>query len=304
MTGDAAAVALVPKSLRNPYFESCRRGAEEAARERGFRLLWDGPALSDAAAQVARVDAWVREGVSAIGASVEDAAVVSPALRRARAAGVRVLTWDADGDADSREFAIVPTTAEALAQALAFEAGRMLGGPGEIAVITSTATAPNQKAWHDALTARLSREFPGVSVAETATCQDVEETAARETARILSTHPGVRVIVGLCAPAVPGAARARREAGRREVRITGVSFPAACRKDIEDGWVDSLVTWSPRNLGYLAAWAAHTLATGDLVPGSLTLKAGRLGNVIVDGDRVRLGRLHIVTRGNLQSFED
>ena len=110
------------------------------------------------------------------------------------------------------------------------------------------------------------------------------------------------MIVGLCAPAVPGA-RARREAGRREVRITGFR-PAACRKDIEDGWVDSLVTWSPRNLGYLAAWAAHALATGDLVPGSLTLKAGRLGNVIVDGDRVRLGRLHIVTRGNLQSFED
>jgi ABC-type sugar transport system substrate-binding protein len=246
----------------------------------------------------------VREGVAAIGASVEDAAVVSPALRRARAAGVPVLTWDADGDADARSFTIVPTTAEALAQALAFEAGRMLGGPGEIAVITSTATAPNQKAWHDALTARLSREFPGVSVAETAACQDIEENAARETARILSTWPGVRAIVGLCAPAVPGAARARRESGRRDVRITGVSFPAACRKDIEEGWVDSLVTWSPRKLGYLAAWAAGALVGNELAPGALTLKAGRLGNVIVDADRVRLGRLHIVTRGNLHSFDD
>ena len=159
MTGDAAAVALVPKSLRNPYFESCRRGAEEAARERGFRLLWDGHrSLSDACRSGGpRRRVGARRASRRSEASVEDAAVVSPALRRARAAGVRVLAWDADGDADSREFAIVPTTAEALAQALAFEAGRMLGGPGEIAVISSTATAPNQKAWHDALTARLSR---------------------------------------------------------------------------------------------------------------------------------------------------
>jgi hypothetical protein len=33
------------------------------------------------------------------------------------------------------------------------------------------------------------------------------------------------------------------------------------------------------------------------------LRAGRMGNVIVRGDEIRLGRCHIVTRGNLNSFQ-
>jgi acyl-coenzyme A thioesterase PaaI-like protein len=67
--------------------------------------------------------------------------------------------------------------------------------------------------------------------------------------------------------------------------------------------VDSVVFWKTRDLGYLAAASAHALATGGLEPGAVFLRAGRLGNVIVRGDEIRLGRCHIVTRGNLDSFQ-
>ena len=46
----------------------------------------------------------------------------------------------------------------------------------------------------------------------------------------------------------------------------------------------------------LMHWRYETL---DLAP---HLRAGRLGNVIVRGDEIRLGRCHIVTKGNLDSF--
>ena len=36
-------VGVVPKSTRNPYFEDCRLGVQEAAEELGFKLSWDGP---------------------------------------------------------------------------------------------------------------------------------------------------------------------------------------------------------------------------------------------------------------------
>jgi hypothetical protein len=44
------------------------------------------------------------------------------------------------------------------------------------------------------------------------------------------------------------------------------------------------------------------VATGSLEPGAVFLRAGRLGNVIVRGDEIRLGRCHIVTKGNLDSL--
>jgi ABC-type sugar transport system substrate-binding protein len=58
-------IGVVPKSTRNPYFEDCRRGAQEAAQELGFTLLWDGPPQVDAGRQAEIVETWAREGVPA-----------------------------------------------------------------------------------------------------------------------------------------------------------------------------------------------------------------------------------------------
>ena len=121
--------------------------------------------------------------------------------------------------------------------------------------------------------------------------------------KLLETYPELKAVVGFCSPAVPGAAAAVMETGRRDLRITGVSLPFLCRGYIEDGIVDSVVFWKTRDLGYLTATSAHALATGALEPGTGFLRAGRLGNVIVRGDEIRLGRCHIVTKGNLDSFQ-
>ena len=144
---DDLVVGMMPKELGNPYFESCAEGAREAAGERGFTLRWEGPRSSDPAAQEVQVSRWVREGIPVLAVSVEDRGALSPVLRDARSRGTRVVTWDADADPDARDFTVVPAAAEGIARALAFEVGRTLGGHGEVAIITSTSSAPNQAAW-------------------------------------------------------------------------------------------------------------------------------------------------------------
>lgn len=296
-------VGMMPKELDNPYFQSCAEGAREAARERGFTLRWEGPQSPNATAQAGHVTRWVSDGVPVVAVSVEDRAGLSPVLREARKRGTRVLTWDADADPNARDFTVVPASAEGIAQALAFEVGRTLGGHGEIAIITSTLNAPNQNAWLAELRKRLARDFPDVEVVGVYTCDDLEKRAHREAEGILGARPRLGAIVGLCSPAVPGAARALKATGRRGVHLTGLSLPAACRNDIEEGWIDSVVTWDTRDLGYLAAWCAASLMPGgDLAEGAFVLKAGRLGNVLVSGDEVRLGRPHIITVGNIDAF--
>src|SRR6185503_10509710 len=36
-------IAMMPKAKGDPYFISCKQGADEAAKELGVELLWDGP---------------------------------------------------------------------------------------------------------------------------------------------------------------------------------------------------------------------------------------------------------------------
>jgi ABC-type sugar transport system substrate-binding protein len=295
-------VGVMPKSTGNPYFEDCHRGAVEAARDLGFTLRWEGPPEPDAARQARVVERWTQDGVPAIAVSVESPAHLTPVLKDARARGVKVLTWDADAPPDARDFTVVPATAEAIAHALSFEVGRITGETGAVAAITSSLSAPNQNAWIAGFKTRLSREHPGLRLVDVRPCDDVEENARREALKLLETHPQLEAIVGFCSPAVPGAAEAVKETRRRDLRITGVSLPSLCRDFIEQDVVSSVVFWNTRDLGYLAAASAHALATGALEPGAVFLRAGRLGNVVVRGDEIRLGRCHIVTKGNLDTF--
>ncbi len=70
--GKRPVIAVMPKAKGDPYFISCRAGAEEAANELGVDLIWDGPTGLDAAKQNEVVEGWITRGVDAIAVSVEN----------------------------------------------------------------------------------------------------------------------------------------------------------------------------------------------------------------------------------------
>jgi rhamnose transport system permease protein len=101
--GHRPVIAMMPKAKGDPYFVSCRAGAEEAAREANVELIWDGPTGLDPAKQNEVVEGWITRQVDAIAVSVENQAGISTVLRKARAHGIKVLTWDADAAPDARD---------------------------------------------------------------------------------------------------------------------------------------------------------------------------------------------------------
>jgi len=90
--GGSLTVAMMPKSKGNAYFIACRKGAEEAARELGVKLIWDGPTDPDPAGQNNIVDGWITRGVDVLAVAVENREGMSSVLKKARAKGIRVLT--------------------------------------------------------------------------------------------------------------------------------------------------------------------------------------------------------------------
>ena len=101
---------MMPKSKGNAYFIACRKGAEEAAKELGVKLIWDGPTDPDPARQNEIVDTWITRGVDVIAVAVENREGISSVLRKARAKGIKVVTWDADAEPDARDFFVNQAT--------------------------------------------------------------------------------------------------------------------------------------------------------------------------------------------------
>jgi rhamnose transport system substrate-binding protein len=93
--GDEVVIGMMPKFTSDPYFFAANKGAQEAAKELGVTVEFNGPVDANVAAQADIIDRWVRRRVSAIAVSANDPNALAPALKRAQAAGIKTMTWDA-----------------------------------------------------------------------------------------------------------------------------------------------------------------------------------------------------------------
>ena len=296
-------IAMMPKAKGDPYFVSCRRGAEEAARELGVELIWDGPTSLEPAKQNEFVESWITRGVDAIAVAVENQAGISTVLRKARERGIKVLTWDADAEPDARDYFINQATAEGIGYALTDEAARLLNGKGEFAIITGALSAANQNQWISFIKKRVAEKHPGLTIATVRPSDDDRDKAFAETQTILRVFPNVKLVMAISAPAVPGSGEAVRQAGRRDVNVIGLSLPSICKPYIHDGYVQTVFLWNTRNLGYLTVHAASLLLSNRLPPGTTSLQAGRLGTLQIRGSEVILGTPLAIDKKNIDSLD-
>ncbi|MEO5817161.1 MAG: substrate-binding domain-containing protein [Gemmatimonadaceae bacterium] len=297
-----AIVAMMPKAKGDPYFISARKGADSAASALGVELLWDGPTDLDPAKQNEVVEAWITRGVDAIAVSVENKEAISTVLRKARAKGIKVVTWDADAEKDARDFFVNQATPQGIGYTLTDEAARIMGGTGEFAIITASLSAANQNEWIKYIRERLAAKYPGMKLVALQPSDGDRDRAFSETQTVLKVHPKVKVIMAIAAPAVPGAAEAVKQSGRTDVKVTGLSLPNMCRPYIKSGVIESIVLWNTMDLGALAVRVAQAAASGELKPGASTLDAGALGTFEVAGDEVRLGAPFIFNKQNIDRF--
>ena len=295
-------VAMMPKAKGDPYFVSCRQGAEEAAKELGIDLLWDGPTDLDPAKQNEVVEAWITKGVDVIAVSVENQAGISTVLRKAREKGIKVITWDADAEKDARDFLINQATPQGIGYTLTDEVARIMGSKGEFAIITASLSAANQNEWIKNIRARLAEKYPDLKLVAIQPSEGDRDRAFAETQTVLKVYPNVKVIMAIAAPAVPGAAEAVKQSGRTDVKVTGLSLPNMNKPYVKSGVVESVVLWNTTDLGYLTVFAANALSKGELKQGDHELNAGRLGKIAVVDDEVRLGAPFVFNKDNIDRF--
>lgn len=302
VAGRPLTIAVMPKAKGDPYFISARAGAEEAAKELGVNLIWDGPTNLDASQENELVESWITRGVSAIVVAVENKGSISTVLRKAMARGIPVLTWDSDAEPDARDYFLNQATPEGIANALADEAARLLPQGGDFAIITGPLSAENQNEWIRDIDARVKSAHPSLHLITVQPSDDDRDKAFNATQVILKAYPHVRLIVAISAPAVPGVAEAVQQAGLRDVDVIGLSLPSICRPYIHSGVVQAIYLWNTSDLGYLTVYAGTLKAQGRIPAGATALHIGRLGNLQVKGSEIILGQPLRIGRENVDKL--
>jgi rhamnose ABC transporter rhamnose-binding protein len=302
--GKPLLIGLLPKSKGNQYFVTVRKGADAAAAELGAKLLFDGPTNTDAAKQNEIVENWITQEVDVIAAAAENKDGLSSALKKARAKGIKVVTYDSDVNPDARSFFVNQATAQGIGETLMDTAAQLCGEEGEFAIITATLTAANMNEWRKHIEARLGAKYPKMKLVDTKPCDDQKDKAQQEATNLLGANPNLKCIMAICSPAVPGTAEAVKQAGKAgTVKVLGLGLPSENRAYVKEGVTQAVILWKVEDLGYLTVQAAAGLAKGTLKAGDKTFKAGRMGDMEVAGDNIVLGKPFVFTKENIDQFQ-
>src|ERR1700752_5019042 len=125
-TAKAATVGFIPKLDTDPYFGVAKSGAEEAQKEMGGTVVQEAPSSATGDAQIEFINNLVSEKVNVIAIAGNDPNAVAPALKRARAQGVRIISYDSDVAKSARAIFVNQVNSDSVAQQMLESMGNLI----------------------------------------------------------------------------------------------------------------------------------------------------------------------------------
>jgi ribose transport system substrate-binding protein len=273
------AVALVLKTLNNPFFIDMQKGAESAAKKLGVRLIVQAAEREvDVEKQMQIIENLIQSKVSALCVTPSGSKEIVPAIVKANRSNIPVIVLDTRVHSE--------TLREAGGKIACFigsdnfEGGRLAGefvtqklnGAGKVAILEGI---PG----HETGDSRLSGfhsiidKQPGLQVVASQTANWERDQGYNVFQNILQSHPQVQALFACSDLMALGAVEAIAAAGKSG-KITVVGFDAfsEAREAVQKGVMDATIAQFPSEMGRLALENAARVLKGEPVPPEIAVK--------------------------------
>jgi rhamnose transport system substrate-binding protein len=301
-------ITYLPKNLGNAYFDASDKAGQTAVEGFGGTYAEVGPTTATADGQVSYINTLTQQHVGAIVLSANDVNALCDAIGQAKAAGVKVITFDSDTKPGCRDVYISASSTELIGEKQLDIMASEIDSTGQVAILSAAANATNQNAWNKAMIAYGKTKYPNIKIVTTVYGNDDDQTSFDKTEALLSTYPNLK---GIISPTTVGIAAAARylDSKNSKVALTGLGDPAQMSKYVKDGTVPQFALWNPEDLGKLAAYAAKATIDGTITgkEGDKFTAKGLSSNttsytVGADGV-VTLGSPFVFNKDNIDNFK-
>jgi rhamnose transport system substrate-binding protein len=299
-------VFLLPKFIGVPVFTQNGLGAKAAGKAQGDTVTYNGPTAASATAQVPFIDNAVRQGYNAIIISGNDPNAVAPALKRAMAKGVKVISYDADVAPDARNLYVSPPSAKDIGAFQVEWLGSQIHYKGQIAILSATPTAANQNTWIKYMKQALKqKKYRGMKLVKIAYGNDNDTQSAQQMQGLLQAYPNLAGVISPTTVGVAAAARVLQQSKKcGKVALTGLGLPSQMRAYIKAGCAKKVGLWDEFKLGYVAEYAAHAVLDGKVSGQSgQSFTAGKYGKKTVGANKtVIFDKPLVFTKANVDKY--
>ncbi len=270
-------VALVMKTLTNPFFVEMEKGARRAEKEFGIELLVRTAAQETSIdQQIGIVDGLIGEKVDAIVIAPGDSQRLVPVLKKAADAGVKLVNIDNRLDPSALQqagLARVPFISVDNGAA-AYRSAKFIADtvtvPTQAAILEGIASADNARQRKaGAERAFAENKLIKVVASESANWRIDEGYAA--TRKMFAAHPDIRLLFAANDMMALGALQYLKEANRSNVKVASYDALDEAVKEVAAGRLMVTVDQQAAEQGYQGVATALRLLGGAAVPDELLI---------------------------------
>ena len=252
--GKSLTVGFINPTLTNPYFVGLQKGAQEGAKQYGFKLIKTN-SNNDISTQYNQVIDMVNRQVDAIVVSPIDAKGIVPAIKRANSAGIPVFTLDRGAAGGKVTSKVLIDNAKAGAKAANIIIGQLkqrYGSPQgnvvDLQGLSGTDVANEREAGFQ----KALKKYPNIKVVANQAADFDQEKAFNITKNILQANPNIDAIFAANDDMAVGAERAIGSAGRfapmgskDHIVVVGIDGSPQALTAIRSGKQDATVSQNP-----------------------------------------------------------
>jgi rhamnose transport system substrate-binding protein len=282
-------IAIVVKSLGNGFFDAVRDGGQEAAKELGnVEIIYQGPSTPTAEGQIEIIDSLIAQKVQGIAISANDRDALIPIAKKAMGKGIKVMSFDSGINKDGRSVDLVPSETALIGKQQVELASGLIGGSGEIAILSATSQATNQNAWIEVMKSELASnaKYAKVKLVATVYGDDLADKSYREAIGLFESYPNLKCIIAPTTVGIAAAGKAITDKGLiGKVRLTGLGLPSEMKFYVDNGACQKFALWNPIDLGYSSVMIVNALIAKKITgKAGDTVKAGRMGDIKIGAD--------------------
>ncbi|MCX6079066.1 MAG: sugar ABC transporter substrate-binding protein [Chloroflexi bacterium] len=265
-------IALVMKTLTNPFFVEMEKGARRAETEFGIQLIVKTAAQETSIQQqIEIVGELVKQKVDAIVIAPGDSKELIPALKKAQDAGIKVVNIDNQLEAElSKKLGLVnvpfiSVDNEKGAYLSAKYVSDMIKTPTNVILLEGIREARNAQ---DRLAGakRAFQENPNITIFKSESANWKIDEARDVTARLFEANPEIGAIFCANDMMALGAVQYLEEQKLSNVLVAGYDNLEEAQQAIKDGKMISTIDQQAALQGYMGVVNAIKLINGETVP--------------------------------------
>ncbi|RMF02814.1 MAG: sugar ABC transporter substrate-binding protein [Chloroflexi bacterium] len=268
----APKIALVMKTLTNPFFVEMEKGARQAEQDFGIDLIVKTAAQETSIEQqIQIVEELIRQNVDAIVIAPGDSLELIPVLKKAQDAGIVVVNIDNQLNPEySKKLGLnnvpfISVDNEAGAYLSAKTVSQSITQPTKAILLDGILTAKNaQDRKHGAL--RAFEENPNITVVETQSAHWKIDEAYQVAQEMFKHTPDIGLVFCANDMMALGVIQYLDEAGRTDVQVAAYDALDEAKAAVKAGKLAVTIDQQATRQGYLGVETALKMLAGQSVP--------------------------------------